>query len=304
MKKLEVKKYRTLTFRAFAVGVNTEPKARSLAWSLKFGGKDFVCSSCGCETGYQLQTRPEVKECRDCGKQCRLRPGTIFAHSKLPLLIWMQAIYFMMQDKRGVSALQLQRLCGLSRYETAWSLLMRIRKALMDRDAQYKLKGVVELDGAFYGHKKNQDGQLPTVFIGVETRKWTDAKGRIQERAGFAQVMLDPNGEETKAGAEKFVKSSLSDTTKIVTDGRKMYAKMGMEHQRSTDLKWVNRFISNSKRWILGTHHGIKKGHKYLPLYLAEYTYRFNRRHDPNSLFHRTLTACFYQPLPATNGYA
>ena len=55
-------------------------------------------------------------------------------------------------------------------------------------------------------------------------------------------------------------------------------------------LPWVHRFISNAKAWIIGTHHGVKS--KYLKEYLAEYTYRFNRRHDPDSLFYRALQAC------------
>ena len=55
-------------------------------------------------------------------------------------------------------------------------------------------------------------------------------------------------------------------------------------------LPWVHKFVSNAKAWILGTHHGVST--KYLGLYLAEYAYRFNRRHDPGTLFHRALTAC------------
>ena len=55
-------------------------------------------------------------------------------------------------------------------------------------------------------------------------------------------------------------------------------------------LPWVHKFISNAKAWIIGTHHGVES--QYLANYLAEYTYRFNRRHDPDSLFHRALTAC------------
>ncbi len=55
-------------------------------------------------------------------------------------------------------------------------------------------------------------------------------------------------------------------------------------------LPWVHKFISNAKSWIDGTHHGIRK--KYLDRYLSEFTYRFNRRHDVKSLFHRALLAC------------
>ena len=50
------------------------------------------------------------------------------------------------------------------------------------------------------------------------------------------------------------------------------------------------KVISNAKTWLLGTHHGIHE--KYLDRYMAEYSYRFNRRHDPDSLFHRALFAC------------
>mgnify|MGYP000751855056 CR=1 FL=1 len=54
-------------------------------------------------------------------------------------------------------------------------------------------------------------------------------------------------------------------------------------------LPWVHKFISNAKSWVNGTHHGIKD--RYLARYLAEYTYRFNRRHDLDRLFHRGLLA-------------
>ncbi|MCB9025126.1 MAG: transposase [Bdellovibrionaceae bacterium] len=57
--------------------------------------------------------------------------------------------------------------------------------------------------------------------------------------------------------------------------------------------------MSNAKTWILGTHHGLQSS-KYLELYLAEYTYRFNRRHDPDGLFHRALKACSIA-IPKTN---
>ena len=56
-------------------------------------------------------------------------------------------------------------------------------------------------------------------------------------------------------------------------------------------LPWVDKFISNTKAWIFGTHHGVSA--KYLGLYLAEDAYQsFNRRHDPKTLFHRALVAC------------
>lgn len=297
--------------RQFLVGVNTEAKARSLAWKIKFEGADFTCPHCQHAAFWELKCRPEVRQCSSCHKQVRLRTGTLFENSKIPMLTWMQAILFMMQGKRGLSALELQRLLGLTRYETAWSMLMRIRRALMERDSTYKLDGIIELDGAVFGKKDfyNKRDTSKSVFVGVQTKSWTDDRGRTKTRAGFAQIYVDPHGQETKAGAEHFIRQSIKPRSQIVTDGRAMYRKMpdvsvnskavsGDRRLTEAQLPWVHKFISNAKTWVLGTHHGIKKNDKYLKYYLAEYTYRFNRRHDPNSLFHRTLSACIVaQPL-------
>lgn len=291
-------KYPRISFRQFVVGINTEEKARQLVWKFKYPA-GFECPKCSSKKFWQLRSRPEVRQCSDCKHTVRLRSGTMFENSKLPLLLWMQAIYFVMQDKRGVSALSLQRLLGLSRYETAWKMLLRIRSSLMHRDREYKLDRLVELDGAFYGKKRDKNDLQATMLIGVETKKWIDSKGREQERAGFAAVLQDDWGKETKKAAQTFSKMSLKQSARLKTDGKKMYQKLGHEHEYGSNLKWVNRFISNSKTWILGTHHGLRNPEKYLKYYMAEYTFRFNRRHDPNSLFHRALNAMI-QAKPVT----
>jgi predicted RNA-binding Zn-ribbon protein involved in translation (DUF1610 family) len=298
-------KYPRISMRQFLVGVNTEAKARRLAWKIKYGGEEFLCPHCGKKEFWELKSRPEIRQCTSCKFQVRLRVGTLFENSKLPLLVWMQALLFMMQGKRGLSALELQRLLALTRYQTAWSMLMKIRKALMDRDSMYKLKGIVELDGAVFGKKdfyKKKDSSK-SVFIGVETKQWVDDKGQPKTRAGFAQVYVDPYGQETRQGAVDFITQSIKPRSTIKTDGRSMYRNMpnvksnsksvsGVRELVDALLPWVHKFISNAKTWVLGTQHGIKDTHKYLKYYLAEYTYRFNRRHDPNSLFHRSLSAC------------
>lgn len=295
--------------RQFLVGVNTEAKARNLAWRMKFQGTEFKCPKCGQARFWELKSRPEVRQCTACHRQVRLRVGTIYENSKLPMLTWMQAILFLMQGKRGLSALELQRLLGLTRYETAWSMLLRIRRSLMNRDATYQLSGNIEVDGAVFGKKGDRwrKDTSKSVFIGVETKKWKDSRGRLQAKAGFAQVYVDPHGQETKQAAHDFVRQSIRPRSKIITDGKAMYRGIpdvkvdsktvsGVRELVDKQLPWVHKFISNAKTWVLGTHHGIKNNDKYLKYYLAEYTYRFNRRHDPNSLFHRTLFATLATP--------
>jgi len=288
--------YEKLKIAQFFNTIGTEEQAREWAWRSRFGGKAFECPDCG-EHGYwQHRSRPEIRECEVCRKQVRLRAGTLFRDSKLPILTWLRAIFFAMQDKRGISALQLMRQLSLRSYATAWGMLQKIREALRQRDERYMLQGVVELDGACFG--RQETGNQSEVLIAVETKDWVDEKSRPKSKAGFAKVLV---ARETQAQVQAFVDQSIAPGTMVNTDGgAALLAIQGVDtdyqitHQDGEILDrwlpWVHRFISNAKAWLVGTHHGIDA--KYLPRYMAEYTYRFNRRHDPDSLFHRALVAC------------
>ena len=233
-----------------------------------------------------------------------MRAGTIFQDSKIPMLTWMRAIYFAMQGKRGISALELKRQLGMKSYGTCWSILHKIREALKQRDEQYKLKNIVELDGAAFG--KKETGNQTKVLVAVESKDWLDEKGRPKSRAGFAKVLV---ADETKKNAQDFVDSTIIPGSMVNTDGGPSLTSLknvDVDFQVTTNdpivlnrwLPWVHKFISNAKAWIIGTHHGVES--EYLESYLAEYTYRFNRRHDPDSLFHRAVTACaFAKPRTA-----
>jgi hypothetical protein len=243
-----------------------------------------------------MKTRPEVRKCRQCDKQVRLRAGTIMEHTKLPLLTWVRAIFLVTQDKRGVSALQLKRQLGMVSYDTAWRLLHRIREALRQRDAGYHLKGVIELDGANFGEQKDKRGKK--VLVAVETKTWVDERGRSKPKAGFAKVAL---ARESAIMAQRFIDWNVTPGSLVNTDASNAFGELkGVDadqrimHHRPEHLEswlpWVHRFVQNAKAWITGTFHGVRA--RYFERYLAEYTYRFNRRHDPNGLFHRALTAC------------
>lgn len=303
-------KYPKVSSSRFFNEILTESDARELIWKMKYGSSGFCCRSCDGKTFWELKSNPEIRECRSCNKQVRLRSGTMFEHSKLALLIWVRAIYFIMQDKRGISALSLKRLLGMNSYGTTWTMLQKIRKALGERDSGYKLKQVVELDGAYFvnderikTHEKPyvHNKKLP-VLVAVERKDWIDENGKKKSKAGFAKIMIDPFGNETAQGIKKFVSQNIKLKATIRTDGKKSFnqLKENYNHEGQSvygdvtklvdHLPWVHKFISNAKRWIMGTHHGVRG--KYLSLYLSEYTYRFNRRHDPNSLFTRGLSAC------------
>ena len=181
-------------------------------------------------------------------------------------------------------------------YQTAWTILHKIRVSLLDRDSRYKLKDVIELDGATFG--KRETGNATEVLVAIESKDWIDEKGRPKSRAGFAKVIV---AAETKKEAQKFVDAAIEPGSQLNTDGSpslRNLERVDVDYQTVSGdkpaldrwLPWVHKFISNAKAWVIGTHHGVDA--KHLERYLAEYTFRFNRRHDPDSLFHRALTAC------------
>jgi len=291
-------RYERMKFCKILSELDSEEKARVWIWLAKFDGKEFICPKCRNENYYQHHKNPEVRECKKCHFEVRLRADTIFQKSKTPLLIWLKAICFVTQGKRGISALELQADLGMKSYGTTWILLHKIREALRQRDEKYRLKNIIELDGAVFGRR--QTGNQTEVLVAVETKDWIDQKGRKKLKAGFAKIVV---AKETKKEAQRFVDKAIEKNSMVNTDGSPSlihlenvdidYQVVG-SNQETLDhwLPWVHKFISNAKSWIVGTHHGVEA--KYLNQYLAEYTFRFNRRHDPDSLFFRALGACVH----------
>jgi len=289
-------KYQRMKFSRILRELDSEEKAREWIWLAKFQGKEFVCPKCNGESFYQHRKSPEIRECRTCHFEVRIRANTIFQNSKTPMLLWLRAICFVTQGKRGISALELQSELEMKAYGTVWTMLLKIREALRQRDEQYKLKNIIELDGASFGKQKT--GNQIDVLVAIESKDWIDKKGRPKSKAGFAKVLI---ANETKKEAQEFVDTSIQRDSMVNTDGSPSlrdlknvdvdYQVVGGD-QATIDhwLPWVHKFIANAKVWINGTHHGV--GSKYLGQYLAEYTFRFNRRHDPDSLFFRALGAC------------
>ena len=289
-------KYRRMKFNKILKELDSEEKARAWVWLAKFDGKEFCCTKCGSENFYQHKKNPEVRECKDCHFEVRIRANTIFHRSKIPMLIWLKAVCLMTQGKRGISALELQAELEMKSYGTAWGMLHKIREALRQRDETYKISNVIELDGGVFGRR--QTGNQTEVLVAVETKEWLDKNGKKKSRAGFAKVLV---ANETKKAAQHFVDNAVDENTTLHTDSSPSFTNLenvDVEFKTvGTDkelldswLPWVHKFISNAKTWIVGTHHGVEA--KYLAPYLSEYTFRFNRRHDPDSMFFRALGAC------------
>ena len=99
-------RYQRMRFSKVLKELYTEEKARIWIWLTKFDGKEFICPKCQCENYYQHHKNLEVRECKKCHFEVRLRANTIFQKSKIPLLVWLKAICFITQGKGGISALE------------------------------------------------------------------------------------------------------------------------------------------------------------------------------------------------------
>ena len=106
----------------------------------------FLCPRCGSRDAYELAGR-ELFQCGSCRHQVSVTAGTVLHRTRVPLRLWFAAAYLVTTHTPGFSAIQLQRQLGLGRYETAWTMLQKLRRAML-RPERDRLSGVVEVDEA------------------------------------------------------------------------------------------------------------------------------------------------------------
>ena len=125
-----------ISFKDFRTRFATEAACRKYMFEVRFPN-GFVCPKCGCRKYYYLSTRYTC-QCKSCRRQTSVTAGTVMHRTHLPLTVWFWAIYLCATDKRGISAKGLARQLELS-YESAWYLLVRIRRAMQEHDQGYLL---------------------------------------------------------------------------------------------------------------------------------------------------------------------
>lgn len=261
----------------------------------------FRCPRCGHGEAFELP-RSHRWECKACRYQTSVTAGTILHGTRTPLPQWFWAAYLMTTLTPGISALQLQRQLGLKRYETAWMLLHKLRRATVAPE-RTPLRDEVEVDETYVGGPEEgvvgREVETKVLVVGaVEVRG--RAAGRIR-----LQVVPDASGPALTG----FVRAVVAPGATVITDGWSGYAPLaglGYRHrpkpQRTperadTVLPRVHRVFSNLKTWLRGTHHGVDPPH--LQAYLDEYTFRFNRRRTPMAAF-QTLLGLGTQRGPTT----
>lgn len=254
----------------------------------------FRCPACDGTTGWRT-TRGELR-CSKCQRQTSPTAGTIFQGTRKPLRTWFQAMWHVTNQKHGISALGLQRSLGLGSYQTAWSWLHKLRRAMV-RPGRDRLDGEVEVDETYVGGTEpgmmgRQTAKKSIVVIAAEVR------GRGMGRIRMARAN-DASGESLVS----FIQAAVSGGTIVRTDGWQAYGgivELGYDHRprnisaggdpAHVVMPRVHRVAALLDRWWLGTHQGaISSAH--LDYYLDEFTFRFNRRQSRarGLLFYRLL---------------
>lgn len=215
-------------------------------------------------------------------------------------------MWWLTTQKNGASALGLQRVLGLRKYETAWTWLHKLRRAMV-RPGRDLLTGRVEVDEAYLG------GQEEGLTGRQREQKALIVVAAQEDGRGIGRIRMRHIQDASAESLGGFLMDAIQPGTVIHTDGWRAYsgtAALGFVHEvtklhkylepASQLLPRVHRVISLLKRWLMGTHQGAVS-HKHLDYYLDEFTFRFNRRRSKSrgKLFFRLIQqAVAIDPVP------
>jgi transposase-like protein len=233
----------------------------------------------------------------------------VFHRTKTPLTVWFWAAYLMTTDKRGISALLLQRQLSIRRYETAWLILHKLRRAMVNA-AREPLHGEVEIDDTWIGgpqpglrgSRQLKGRKAVIVLVAVEKRA---------DRTGRVRLAVAPDFRQTTM--LQFVRSHVSPGSTVYTDGLKGWeglqaagvrhvprtqpVRSALRHGAPSVVPFADRAIGNLQQWLIGTYHGVSRHH--LQVYLDEFVFRHNRRKTPMAAFQTLLgLGSARQPTP------
>jgi transposase-like protein len=255
----------------------------------------FCCTGCGHDRAWALKSRL-IHECAACGKQHSLLAGTIFEQTKTGLAKWFLAIFLVTSSKGGISAMALKRQMGFGSYQTAWTWLHKIRRAMIRPD-RAPLAERVEADETYLGGprpgKPGRGAAGKIKVAGAVESGRGQARGR---RLGRLRLAVVPD--VSARSLEGFLGQNVARPATVATDGWAGYGGLAAAGYRHAPLDlsttWgdaalrlpaIHLVFGLAKRWLLGTHHGAV-GKKHLGAYLDEFVFRFNRR-TARSISHR-----------------
>ena len=214
----------------------SDEKCKQAIIESRWSDGDVVCPYCG---GHHCAVRKDGKfRCKHCGKNFSCLVGTIFENTKLPLIKWFLAMYFISSHKKGISSYQLAK--------TKTPVF-----GMMERSTFENEKGEIEnitYVHAFVVENTNRATLQPIIqqFVADDSRVITDELSAYNGLAelGYTHAVV-AHGAEEYANGDVFTNS-------------------------------IEGFWSHFRRMIVGCYHDVSDEH--LQQYIDEAVYRWNTR--------------------------
>ena len=266
----------------FEARFSTEAACREYLVKLRWPD-GFWCPRCGGRKSWPV--RGVLLQCAGCGHQSSVTAGTIFQDTRKPLTLWFRAMWAVTSQKNGASAIGIQRELGLGSYDTAWTWLHKLRRAMV-RPGRDRLAGSLEVDETFWGsEEEGMRGRQTESKVLVVIAAQEDGKG-------IGRIRMRRIPDASAPSLMPFVEDAIEPGSLVHTDGWSGYDPLegkgyrhritllkGRKESASDLLPRVHLVASLLKRWLLGTHQGAVS-REHLDSYLDEFTFRFNRRNS------------------------
>lgn len=222
--------------------------------------------------------------CNACQLDFTVRTGTIFGRSHIPLHKWVYAMYLLVTARKGISSMQLAKEIGVTQ-KSAWFMLQRLREACSSPDSMDKLKGIVEIDEAFFGGKEANKHERKKLHAGRGPIGKVAVLG-MRERGGRTRAAVTEI--RTLDSVHSAIHANVEPGSQLYTDDHVVFNDLdGLFYQHETVNHSTGEYArgpvsTNSiesvwavmKRGIHGVYHQVSA--KHLGRYVAEFTFRLN----------------------------
>ena len=230
----------------------------------------YQCSRCHAKN--TLKIGRGLYRCKACKYENSVISGTLFQDSHKPLRLWFQAVWYIINQKNGVSALGLQKALGLGSYHTAWEWLHKLRRAMV-RPGRDKLSGVVEVNETLIGGEKSGKrgrGAAGKTLVLIAAEE--------NQGGGVGRIRLSPIRSASSEVLSPTITQIIEQGSTIRTDGWNGYNDVdayGYKHLPSNNdnirdsdaIPLAHLIASLLKRWLLGTHQGAVNPKKFTLLF-------------------------------------